>query len=162
MAAATASGRFRAAFVGDISDCYGSIEAATVGRSLRSLGVHDAAVDVVVEILRSFDARGVRGLPIGPPASAVLANAVLAPVDRVLAEASGGPVLRWVDDVVVFAAVPARAMATQAAFSRSLRDLGLTPHPTKSATVDDPAAVLPSASRASVPPAVSRGMMRPP
>jgi hypothetical protein len=48
--------------------------------------------------VEGWGGEGYAGLPIGPPGSAVLANAVLAPVDRALADV---PYLRWVDDYLI-------------------------------------------------------------
>ena len=96
-------GSHRAAFVGDVRDCYGSITPSIVELALRGAGAPDHAAARVAGLLRSFHERGVRGLPIGPAPSALLANGVLANDDRALAEAAGGPSFRWVDDVVVFA-----------------------------------------------------------
>lgn len=143
--ASAAAGPFRAAFVGDVRDCYGSITLAEVARALHLIGVHEARVEPVVETLRWFEELGVRGLPVGPAPSAVLANAVLAPVDRALTGAVDGPVLRWVDDVVAFATDRQSAGRAAAAFERALDDLGLTPHPGKCMTLRDPGAVRASA-----------------
>lgn len=143
--ASAVAGPFRAAFVGDVSDCYGSITLAEVARALRRIGVREVGVEPVVETLRWFEELGVRGLPVGPTPSAVLANAVLAPVDRALTGAVDGPVLRWVDDVVAFATDRHSAGRAAVAFERALVDLGLTPHPGKCMTLLDPGAVRASA-----------------
>ena len=63
-------------------------------------GAHPAEVGRIVGLLDRFARAGVEGLPVGPPASAVLANAVLGRVDRTL-DAAGLMWARWVDDVVV-------------------------------------------------------------
>jgi hypothetical protein len=49
-------------------------------------------------MLEGWGNDGYPGLPVGPPASAVLSNAVLAPVDEAL---GGGPWLRWCDDLLI-------------------------------------------------------------
>jgi hypothetical protein len=151
--ASAATGPFRAAFVGDVRDCYGSITHGEVARALRRLGAHEVGVRTLVETLRGFEERGVRGLPVGPQPSAVLANAVLAPVDRAVAGAVDGPVLRWVDDIVAFAIDGQGARRAAEVFERTLAELGLVPHEGKSMTIDDPRAVRsvgarPSGSRA--------------
>ena len=120
-----------AAFVGDVADCYGSISTVAVERALAGLGVGAEDVARVCDVLRSLEERGVRGLPVGPAPSAVLANAVLAPVDRALREAADAPVLRWVDDVVAFASDSRGAERIAAAFHRTLDEAGLLAHPTK-------------------------------
>ena len=94
-----ARGRFRAAarsnldgaasvFLGDVEDCYGSIGSSTVMSALRRLGIDAVDAGRVGAILADLERRGVRGLPVGPDASAILGNAVLLLVDH--AFASGG------------------------------------------------------------------------
>ena len=139
----------RSAFVGDVRDCYGSITHGEVSRALRCIGAHEDDVRAVVEMLRGFEERGVHGLPIGPQPSAVLANAVLAPVDRAVAGAVDGPVLRWVDDVVAFATDRQRARRAADVFGQTLVELGLAPHEGKSMTIDDPRALRSAGARPS-------------
>jgi len=83
--------------VGDVRDCYGSIAPETL---LEALGPRAAAA---VDELRRFADAGVRGLPVGPEPSAVLANAILAELDRA-ARGSGAAHVRWVDDLVLWGA----------------------------------------------------------
>jgi hypothetical protein len=147
--AAAAKGPIRAAFVGDVRDCYGSITHVEVVRALRRLGVLEVEVNAIVEALRGFEERGVRGLPVGPQPSAVLANAVLAPVDRAVAGAVDGPVLRWVDDVVAFATDGQGARRAADVFGQTLVELGLAPHEGKSMTIDDPRALRSAGARPS-------------
>jgi hypothetical protein len=158
-AAARAS---KALFVGDVADCYASIPAAAVERALADLGVGADDVARVCDVLRSFEERGVRGLPVGPAPSAVLANAVLVPVDRALREAADGPVFRWVDDVVAFASDRRAAERIAAAFHRTLEEAGLLAHPTKCRVSLDPTDILAGVSPASGAHRRGRGMMRRP
>jgi hypothetical protein len=81
--------------VADVRDCYGSITPQTIA----SLLGPEAAP--AVAFLDHLQECGVRGLPVGPDASAVLANAVLAEMDRAV-RGSGARHLRWVDDIVVW------------------------------------------------------------
>jgi Reverse transcriptase (RNA-dependent DNA polymerase) len=152
----------RVAFVGDVLDCYASITPTGVQRALVGMGAGADEAARVAQLLRSFEARGVRGLPVGPAGSAVLANAVLAPLDRAFAEAAGGPAFRWVDDVVAFAPGRVAAQRTADAFRRALDDLGLEAHPTKCAIVHDRSDLLSTASTASAGHGQRRGMMRRP
>lgn len=147
--ATTSAGPWRAAFLGDVQDCYASITPATVEQTLRRLDAPPDAVRAIVALLLRFEAEGVRGLPIGPEPSALLANAVLHPVDRALVEAVVAPTFRWVDDVVTFATDVATARKAADVFERSLGRLGLAANPRKCRIVDDPAAVLPVASEPS-------------
>ena len=145
-------------FLGDVSDCYGSIGPPLVGRALRSMGADPTRARRIERLLSSFDARGVRGLPVGPAPSAVLANAVLASVDEAVSRATGAPVFRWVDDVVVVGDDRRSAVEAASAFSRSLRALGLEPNPMKTRVVDGPASILLAASAAGAANGTVRGM----
>ena len=81
--------------VADVHDCYGSISPETIAALLGSEAAH------AVDFLRRVNERGVRGLPIGPDPSAVLANAVLSEMDRAV-RSTGARHVRWVDDVVLW------------------------------------------------------------
>ena len=82
--------------VADVHDCYGSISPEAIGALLGPEAAH------AVEFLRRLQERhGVRGLPIGPDPSAVLANAVLSEMDRAV-RSTGARFVRWVDDVVLW------------------------------------------------------------
>ena len=81
--------------VADVHDCYGSISPETIAALLGSEAAH------AVDFLRRVNERGVRGLPIGPDPSAVLANAVLSELDRAIRGTSATH-LRWVDDVFLW------------------------------------------------------------
>jgi hypothetical protein len=85
----------------DVRTCYRSIAPPVVERCVRSLGLVEAAVPVR-DVLERLAERGVPGLPIGPRASIVLANAVLSRIDREI-DAVGAFHLRWVDDLAIFA-----------------------------------------------------------
>jgi hypothetical protein len=104
---------------GDVRDCYGSMgqraqAALGVGTELRAfLG---ALIDA-----------GVRGLPVGPDPSAILANAMIAIADREAAAAGCRPI-RWVDDVLFVAAGRRSAQRAFDAWRRGLDRLGLEAH----------------------------------
>ena len=147
---AASKGPGRAVFLGDVRDCYGSITPATVQRALCQAGVSPGRAEWVAVLLQSFESRGVRGLPIGPTPSAVLANAVLAPVDTALREAGEGRAYRWVDDVVVFTSDAASSRRARAAFERALAAIGLQAHPGKCRVVDELPAALPHGSSPSL------------
>jgi hypothetical protein len=49
-------------------------------------------------MLDGWGSEGYAGLPIGPPGSAVIGNAILSPLD---AELRSLPFLRWVDDYLI-------------------------------------------------------------
>jgi hypothetical protein len=113
----------------DVRDCYGSISGETIDALLGPEAAH------AVALLRGLHEAGVRGLPVGPEPSAILANAVLARLDETI-RAHGIPHLRWVDDLVLWgpagdvrAAVPALHAAAAA--------VGLRLHRRKTRIIDD-------------------------
>lgn len=120
--------------VSDVRRCYATIAPATVARALRRVGTTDRDAEAIAAFLRRLERVGVRGLPVGPPPSAVLANAVLSILDGALDDV-GFPFLRWVDDIVVgVRAVDARrAIAT---IDAGLRSAGLERHAGKTRIVD--------------------------
>jgi hypothetical protein len=118
--------------LGDVADCYASVSEVVLERRLRSIGAGASELRPVLAILDRLHEHGVRGLPVGPAASAVLANAVLGHVDdslgRCRAQAGAGPGvrhLRWVDDIAVFAPDDRSAMDALARFEDALGELGL-------------------------------------
>ncbi|HWC32149.1 MAG TPA: RNA-directed DNA polymerase [Actinomycetota bacterium] len=84
----------------DISDFYGSVMPGALLAALRTTARgSDAAA--AAAMLEGWGSDGYAGLPVGPPGSAVLAEAVLAQVDEELRPL---PFLRWADDYLI--AVP--------------------------------------------------------
>jgi hypothetical protein len=134
--------------IADVRACYASIAPGAVERSLTALGVADAPAAGIRRFLEGLADEGIRGLPIGPDPSAVLANAVLAGVDRALSERSGEH-LRWVDDIVVACRGPEEARAVLELVRLALADVGLRPNERKTRVVRDPVALArrPSVSR---------------
>jgi hypothetical protein len=116
---------------GDVRRCYASMSPAIVGDALRRAGIPTACE--VEGFLSSLECVGVEGLPVGPDASAVLANAVLAQVDRTLREA-GVEHLRWVDDVVLSGVDASAALSV---FRTALASIGLRANETKTRIVTD-------------------------
>jgi hypothetical protein len=114
----------------DVRDCYASITADTIAALLGPEAAH------AVALLRRFAEGGVRGLPIGPDPSAVLANAALARLDLAV-RAAGVRHVRWVDDIVAWGP---RAEVRRAL--RSLRvmaaSLALDLHHEKTVVLDAP------------------------
>jgi Reverse transcriptase (RNA-dependent DNA polymerase) len=121
--------RRRSVLLTDVLDCYASMSAAVVQRSLRAAGCDPLDVRRIVKVLDRFNAAGIPGLPIGPPASAVLANAVLCGVDRAI-EATGLQHLRWVDDIVL--AAPEKTIPhAMDVIATALEELRLRPNESK-------------------------------
>ena len=124
-----------AVLVADVRRCYASIHPTALAARLRALGA-DRGTKSASRRSSSVSVRRVRGLPIGPPPSAILANAVLAVVDERMREA-GIPHLRWVDDVVAFAPGRHEAVVAFDALRRGLDAVGLAPNDTKTRILTD-------------------------
>jgi hypothetical protein len=129
-----------AALMTDVRDCYGSIGPSVIATALREVGGRGEDVERVLMVLRWLADRGVRGLPVGPEASAVLANGVLLAVDRRLAEA-GWAHVRWVDDIIVFTDDAAEARAALELIRETLGGVGLALASEKTRVLVDPAAI---------------------
>lgn len=115
--------------VADVRDCYGSISPETVEALLGPGAAH------AVAFLRRLQDGGVRGLPIGPDPSVVLANAVLAKMDRAIRD-TGARHLRWVDDVVLWG-TPAEVRRALAGLDETARGWGLALHEQKTRFLAD-------------------------
>jgi hypothetical protein len=108
----------------DVRSCYASITAEILGERLLGLGCHPAEVGSILSLLERFGEHGVAGVPVGPAASAVLANAVLLAADEALAR-SGARHLRWVDDFLIFPRRERDADEILERLSSALDELGL-------------------------------------
>ena len=82
----------------DVAEFYPSVRPAVLFDALGRLGVPAEVAWAVADLVEGWGSEGSFGLPIGPPGSAVMANAVLASADGALARR---PFLRWVDDYLV-------------------------------------------------------------
>lgn len=82
----------------DVRACYASMDPSVVARALVDVGVEREDAALAADMLEGWGSEGHAGLPIGPRASAPVANAVLLRVDRGLGET---PFLRWVDDYLI-------------------------------------------------------------
>jgi hypothetical protein len=131
---ALAAGSFVAA---DVHRCYPSIGPDLVGRTLHRMGCARGDVLGVTALLEAIEEAGVRGLPIGPDPSAVLANAVLAGADEVL-RTTGVRHLRWVDDFWIFAAGRREAVAALRSLGGWLEARGLSLAREKTLMLDRP------------------------
>jgi Reverse transcriptase (RNA-dependent DNA polymerase) len=106
----------------DVAAFYASVSPSLVASTLRALGVDREDRRTVASLLEGWGAHGYPGLPIGPPGSAVMANAVLAPVDAAL---DGFRFLRWVDDYLVTASSESGAEEALERMDHALAGLGL-------------------------------------
>lgn len=122
--------------VTDVRACYASIGPAVIVHRLRTLGAPREQIDGIASWLYAFGDAGVQGLPVGPAASALLADAVLEAGDDAL-RASGVGFIRWVDDVMIFA--PDRKSRARALddLREAWAALGLQIHEGKTALFDD-------------------------
>lgn len=115
--------------VADVRECYASISPETITVLLGPEGAQ------AVALLHRFRERGVRGLPVGPEPSAVLANAALSRLDRAIRSA-GARHLRWVDDVVLWG--PSDEVRTAMAAMRTAGEaIGLELHRDKTRVFED-------------------------
>jgi hypothetical protein len=119
----------------DVRDCYGSIQPAVAVDGLRRYSVGGGALADLEAWLVAFADAGVRGLPVGPPASAVLAEAVLSLADLAL-RGPGVAHVRWVDDVAIFADGRRTAVRALDGLRRAWARSGLEAHDGKTLVVD--------------------------
>jgi hypothetical protein len=134
------AGRARCLAIADVRACYPSIAPHAVERTLARLDVTPRSAAEIGRFLEGLAAAGIRGLPIGPDPSAVLANAVLSGVDRAVSDRALDH-LRWVDDVVIACRDPAEARTALELVRRALADVGLEPNERKTRIVTDPRAL---------------------
>jgi hypothetical protein len=85
----------------DVRSFYASVSPTVLAATLTCLGASRCDAHEAAAMLDGWGSHGYPGLPIGPPGSAVLANAVLRPADDALGRFR---FLRWVDDYLVAAA----------------------------------------------------------
>jgi hypothetical protein len=85
----------------DITKFYPSVRTDRLRELLLKRGCNAAAVRRVIGILESWQTDALSGLPIGPEASAVLANFFLDSVDRSIISA-GADHKRYSDDILIF------------------------------------------------------------
>jgi len=131
--------RARVVATADVRDCYRSMGPDAVQARLRAIGSPDRCVTGVEAWARTFADVGLRGLPVGPTASAILADAVLAAGDDAL-RAFGATHLRWVDDVAIFSSGRRGASAALDTLMAAWEQLGLEPNGTKTGVHTDPMA----------------------
>lgn len=117
----------------DVEEFFPSVMPDALGRALPSVGVHRRDAAAAAAMLEGWASLGYPGLPIGPPASAVLANLVLCSVDA----AVGAPFVRWVDDYLVAATTERRAAEVLERMDHALARLGLTRSARKTVVGED-------------------------
>ena len=124
-----------AVLVADVRECFERIRPDVVVEVLGRMGCAPQDVRHLEVLLARFAAAGVRGLPVGPSPSAVLANAVLSIGDDAIA-AEGARHVRWVDDFLVAADGEGDAARLREALRVSLAGWGLDLAEEKCRTVE--------------------------
>ncbi len=125
----------RVVVITDVRRCYASMAPDVVVSGLVRLGAPSDAVETIAGWLGAFQEEGIRGLPIGPTASAILADAVLMVGDAAL-ERMGVRHIRWVDDVAIFTEDRPAALIALDELRSAWRSVGLESHPGKTAVLD--------------------------
>jgi hypothetical protein len=118
----------------DVRDFFGSVELDPLCDALTRAGAGRGDVESLRALLHRFAADGIRGLPVGPEPSAVLANLALAEADRALTRL-GLPFVRWCDDVTIGLGRTAPGDAVEA-WAGALRPRGLHPAPEKTRLIE--------------------------
>lgn len=85
----------------DIADFYNQVYHHTVENQLISSSMPNQAIKWVISLLESTTAGVSRGVPIGPHAVHLIAEATLIPIDNSLQQ-SGLTFIRYADDIIVF------------------------------------------------------------
>jgi hypothetical protein len=112
----------------DVTSFYPSVDPSALFRALLDASADRAAASHGADLLEGWGGEGYVGLPIGPPGSAIMANAVLRPVDAAL---EGIPFLRWVDDYLLGARSDRHAAQLVDKLDEALDCLGLRRAPSK-------------------------------
>ena len=112
----------------DVESFYDSVTPPLLAGSLLDAGLDPAEAARAADLLAGWRELGCPGLPVGPPGSAVMANALLLAVDRSLGPR---PFLRWVDDYRVPVASSQDAEAVLRRIDRALEGQGLRRSRTK-------------------------------
>jgi hypothetical protein len=118
----------------DVRAFYPSVDPSVLYRCLTGLAIDRADAGLAADMVDGWAGHGHPGLPIGPPGSAVLANAVLAPVDRHLRDLRW---LRWVDDYLVALPSEDAGATVVERIDDALADLGLRRSEAKTVLVDE-------------------------
>jgi hypothetical protein len=106
----------------DVKEFYSSITPPVLIEVLSDLGVSRDDSRLVGDMVDAWSESGYSGLPIGPPGSAVLANAVLVQVDHALDPLA---FVRWVDDYLIAVASEQAAADILHTMDEALSRVGL-------------------------------------
>lgn len=133
------TGEFKYVLVADIADCFASFYHHPLENLLDGATSHKEFVKAIRRFLGRRNSRVSYGLPVGPSASALLAELALDSVDRVLL-AEGATHCRYVDDFRIFCRDSKEAYARLELLARTLKNphrLTLQQSKTRIVPVDD-------------------------
>ncbi|MHB8814290.1 MAG: RNA-directed DNA polymerase [Steroidobacteraceae bacterium] len=117
----------------DIADFYNQIYHHAVENQLGKSGLPNEAIKWIIKLLESTTAGVSRGVPVGPHAIHLIAEATLVPIDNSLVQA-GIDFIRYADDIIVFCddtRTAQRTLARIAAILDRQQRLMLQRHKTK-------------------------------
>lgn len=117
----------------DIADFYNQVYHHTVENQLLASGLPNQAIKWIIALLESTTAGVSRGVPIGPHASHLVAEATLIPIDNSLQQ-SGFNFIRYADDIIFFCKSESEAkiaLSSTAAILDRQQRLMLQRHKTK-------------------------------
>ncbi|WP_417809992.1 RNA-directed DNA polymerase [Thioclava sp.] len=123
----------------DIADFYNQIYHHTVENQLLASGFSNQSTKWVIRLLESTTAGVSRGIPVGPHAAHLIAEATLIPIDNSL-DSQGIDFLRYADDILVFCSSQNEARAALSQIARSLdqqQRLTLQRHKTRFLTPEE-------------------------
>jgi hypothetical protein len=107
----------------DVAAFYASVTPSVLAGSLVQVGSELEVARLAADLVDAWGSQGYAGLPIGPPGSAVLANAVLMVADDALRPL---PFIRWVDDYLIGCRGESAAASALDRLDGALGSLGLT------------------------------------
>jgi len=109
----------------DICNFYPTVQIEELSTVLTELNCQTQNVEDVAGWLHDLDQiSGVKGLPVGPQSSQILANGLLIPLDLGLSE-QAVPFIRWVDDTWLFVNTGEQYRAIKDWYESGLRHIGL-------------------------------------
>jgi hypothetical protein len=120
----------------DVAAFYPSVTPSTANQALLDVGAEGTDARLAAAMLEGWGSEGYPGLPIGPAGSAVLANAVLRPVDRAVTPWTW---LRWVDDYLIAVSPRSGVEEILERTDESLHGLGLSRSAAKTVAAAPPA-----------------------
>ena len=106
----------------DIASYFDSIDHEPLKGDLRRRFKSQGLVQTLDRVIGAYETRPGRGLPIGALTSQFFANHYLAPLDRLIQEALGCPMVRYMDDIVWWCQSRKQARQTLAEVRRTVQD----------------------------------------